>query len=136
MDAIDRREDTFYVVSFRRDHLLLPAISHNKTSRPKMSLVMPAMALNESLYNSSLGYEVMMQIDCEVMDTRVIHIKSSTVPPFLKRQEATPDNRTQPSPQAFSGRTTRAALRPQRPTLSSARRQPHRTLYLGENAGE
>uniref|UniRef100_A0A8D0HB53 Activating transcription factor 6 beta n=1 Tax=Sphenodon punctatus TaxID=8508 RepID=A0A8D0HB53_SPHPU len=76
MDAIDRREDTFYVVSFRRDHLLLPAISHNKTSRPKMSLVMPAMALNESVYNASRGYEVMMQIDCEVMDTRVIHIKS------------------------------------------------------------
>ncbi|KTF80156.1 hypothetical protein cypCar_00038914 [Cyprinus carpio] len=46
LDAIDRREDTFYVVSFRRDHLLLPAISHNKTTRPKMSLVMPAMAIN------------------------------------------------------------------------------------------
>ncbi|XP_053553130.1 cyclic AMP-dependent transcription factor ATF-6 beta-like [Bombina bombina] len=46
MDAIERREDTFYVVSFRRDHLLLPAISHNKTSRPKMSLVMPAMPVN------------------------------------------------------------------------------------------
>ncbi|XP_061475439.1 cyclic AMP-dependent transcription factor ATF-6 beta isoform X2 [Rhineura floridana] len=135
MDAIDRREDTFYVVSFRRDHLLLPAISHNKTSRPKMSLVMPAMALNESLYNSSLGYEVMMQIDCEVMDTRVIHIKSSTVPPFLKRQDPIRDNRTHPSP-AFSGRaTTRAALRSHRPTLTSGRRHPHRTLYLGEHGG-
>ncbi|KAG2469316.1 cyclic AMP-dependent transcription factor ATF-6 beta isoform X2 [Polypterus senegalus] len=84
LDAIDRREDTFYVVSFRRDHLLLPAISHNKTSRPKMSLVMPAMALNETVYNSSQGYEVMMQIDCEVMDTRIIQIKSSKVPAFLK----------------------------------------------------
>ncbi|XP_044275615.1 cyclic AMP-dependent transcription factor ATF-6 beta isoform X2 [Varanus komodoensis] len=135
MDAIDRREDTFYVVSFRRDHLLLPAISHNKTSRPKMSLVMPAMALNESLYNSSLGYEVMMQIDCEVMDTRVIHIKSSTVPPFLRRQNAAPDNRTQPSPQAFSGKAARAALRSHRPSLSSAKQHPPRTLYLGEHGG-
>lgn len=82
LDAIDRREDTFYVVSFRRvlhqnpcllpppggsnnlpvllvrhqgaviilsllqDHLLLPAILHNKTGRPKMSLVMPALPVN------------------------------------------------------------------------------------------
>uniref|UniRef100_A0A3P9QDB8 Activating transcription factor 6 beta n=1 Tax=Poecilia reticulata TaxID=8081 RepID=A0A3P9QDB8_POERE len=84
LDAIDRREDTFYVVSFRRDHLLLPAISHNKTSRPKMSLVMPAMSVNESLYNSSQGYEMMMQVDCEVMDTRIVPIKSSAVPPSLR----------------------------------------------------
>ncbi|KAJ8273770.1 hypothetical protein GJAV_G00105330 [Gymnothorax javanicus] len=84
LDAIDRREDTFYVVSFRRDHLLLPAISHNKTSRPKMSLVMPAMSVNESLYNSSKGYEMMMQVDCEVMDTRIIPIKASAVPPSLR----------------------------------------------------
>ncbi|XP_041664733.1 cyclic AMP-dependent transcription factor ATF-6 beta [Cheilinus undulatus] len=84
LDAIDRREDTFYVVSFRRDHLLLPAISHNKTSRPKMSLVMPAMSVNESLYNSSQGYEMMMQVDCEVMDTRIIPIKASAVPPSLR----------------------------------------------------
>uniref|UniRef100_A0A674P9J5 Cyclic AMP-dependent transcription factor ATF-6 beta n=1 Tax=Takifugu rubripes TaxID=31033 RepID=A0A674P9J5_TAKRU len=84
LDAIDRREDTFYVVSFRRDHLLLPAITHNKTSRPKMSLVMPAMSVNESLYNSSQGYEMMMQVDCEVMDTRIVPIKSSAVPPSLR----------------------------------------------------
>ncbi|XP_075900100.1 cyclic AMP-dependent transcription factor ATF-6 beta isoform X2 [Nelusetta ayraudi] len=86
LDAIDRREDTFYVVSFRRDHLLLPAILHNKTGRPKMSLVMPALPVNESLYNSSSpgGYEMMMQVDCEVMDTRIVPIKSSAVPPSLR----------------------------------------------------
>lgn len=90
LDAIDRREDTFYVVSFRRDHLLLPAISHNKTSRPKMSLVMPAMAVNESLYNSSGLYEMMMQVDCEVMDTRIVPIKSSAVPPSLRETPPPP----------------------------------------------
>ncbi|XP_071657009.1 cyclic AMP-dependent transcription factor ATF-6 beta, partial [Patagioenas fasciata] len=71
--AIAPRPDTFYVVSFRRDHLLLPATSHNKTSRPKMSLVMPAAALNESLPGRGRGL-AMMQVDCEVMDTRVIHV--------------------------------------------------------------
>ncbi|XP_075345510.1 LOW QUALITY PROTEIN: cyclic AMP-dependent transcription factor ATF-6 beta [Mycteria americana] len=86
--AIDRREDTFYVVSFRRDHLLLPAISHNKTSRPKMSLVMPAAALNESLSGRGGGLEAMMQVDCEVMDTRVIHVRRRRSPPPANRSRA------------------------------------------------
>lgn len=38
----------------------------------------------ESLYNSSKGYEMMMQVDCEVMDTRIVPIKSSAVPPSLR----------------------------------------------------
>ncbi|NWU65456.1 ATF6A factor, partial [Pterocles burchelli] len=84
-EAIRRREDTFYVVSFRRDHLLLPATMHNKTRRPKMSIVLPAVNINENVINGQ-DYEVMMQIDCEVMDTRILHIKSSSVPPYLREQ--------------------------------------------------
>ncbi|XP_020844291.1 cyclic AMP-dependent transcription factor ATF-6 alpha isoform X1 [Phascolarctos cinereus] len=82
-EAIRRRGDTFYVVSFRRDHLLLPATTHNKTTRPKMSIVLPAININENVINGQ-DYEVMMQIDCEVMDTRILHIKSSAVPPYLR----------------------------------------------------
>ncbi|XP_041646887.1 cyclic AMP-dependent transcription factor ATF-6 alpha [Cheilinus undulatus] len=82
-DEINRRADTFYVVSFRRDHLLLPATSHNKGSRPKMSVVLPAMNINESIIRDK-DYEVMMQIDCEVTDTRILHIRSSTIPPLLR----------------------------------------------------
>ncbi|CAJ1060424.1 cyclic AMP-dependent transcription factor ATF-6 alpha [Xyrichtys novacula] len=82
-DEINRRGDTFYVVSFRRDHLLLPATSHNKGSRPKMSVVLPAMNINDSIIRDE-DYEVMMQIDCEVTDTRILHIRSSTIPPLLK----------------------------------------------------
>ncbi|KAG2461452.1 ATF6A factor, partial [Polypterus senegalus] len=29
-------------------------------------------------------YEIMMQIDCEVMDTRILHIRTSSIPPFLR----------------------------------------------------
>ncbi|XP_030229393.1 cyclic AMP-dependent transcription factor ATF-6 alpha [Gadus morhua] len=83
-DEINRRGDTFYVVSFRRDHLLLPATSHNKGRRPKMSLVLPAMNINESVIKDQDAFEVMMQIDCEVTDTRILHVRSSTIPPLLR----------------------------------------------------
>lgn len=45
-EAINRQDDTFYVVSFTDQHLLLPALHHNKTRRPKMSLIMPSMLPN------------------------------------------------------------------------------------------
>ncbi|KAJ8387154.1 hypothetical protein AAFF_G00159660 [Aldrovandia affinis] len=82
-EEIHRRGDTFYVVSFRRDHLLIPATNHNKGSRPKMSVVLPAMNINGKVIKDK-EHEVMMQIDCEVMDTRILHIKSSSIPPFLR----------------------------------------------------
>ncbi|XP_003974164.2 cyclic AMP-dependent transcription factor ATF-6 alpha [Takifugu rubripes] len=82
-DEINRRSDTFYVVSFRRDHLLLPATSHIKGSRPKMSVVLPAMNINDSIIQDK-DYEVMMQIDCEVTDTRILHVRSSAIPPLLR----------------------------------------------------
>uniref|UniRef100_A0A1A8RR33 Activating transcription factor 6 n=1 Tax=Nothobranchius rachovii TaxID=451742 RepID=A0A1A8RR33_9TELE len=82
-DELNRRPDTFYVVSFRRDHLLLPATNHNKGSRPKMSVVLPAMNIKDSIIEDK-EFEVMMQIDCEVTDTRILHIRSSSIPHLLK----------------------------------------------------
>lgn len=46
LEALHRRDDTFYVVSFSMDHLLLPALAHNNSVRPKMSLVLPALSTN------------------------------------------------------------------------------------------
>lgn len=94
-DEINRRGDTFYVVSFRRDHLLLPATNHNKGSRPKMSVVLPAMNINDSIIPDK-GFEIMMQIDCEVTNTRILHIKSSTIPPLLRVNHT--DTLYKPSP--------------------------------------
>jgi hypothetical protein len=44
-EAIHRREDTFYVISFSGDHLLLPAASRNQSARPRMSLILPSILL-------------------------------------------------------------------------------------------
>ncbi|KAK1796071.1 hypothetical protein P4O66_008863 [Electrophorus voltai] len=96
-DEINRRGDTFYVVSFRRDHLLLPATNHNKGSRPKMSLVLPAVNINDSVIKDK-EFEVMMQIDCEVMDTRILHIKSTSVPPVLRANDTRTDSLYHPGP--------------------------------------
>ncbi|XP_078212270.1 cyclic AMP-dependent transcription factor ATF-6 alpha isoform X4 [Callithrix jacchus] len=103
-EAIRRRGDTFYVVSFRRDHLLLPATTHNKTTRPKMSIVLPAININENVINEQ-DYEVMMQIDCQVMDTRILHIKSSSVPPYLRDQQRNQTNTFFGSPPAATEAT-------------------------------
>ncbi|XP_075038863.1 cyclic AMP-dependent transcription factor ATF-6 alpha [Mixophyes fleayi] len=91
LEAIRRRGDTFYVVSFRRDHLLLPATNRNKTTRPKMSIVLPSTNVNENVINGQ-EYEVMMQIDCEVMDTRILHVKSASIPPFLREHRENQTN--------------------------------------------
>ncbi|OCT83071.1 activating transcription factor 6 S homeolog isoform X3 [Xenopus laevis] len=93
LEAIHRREDTFYVVSFRRDHLLLPATNRNKTTRPKMSIILPSNNVNVDNVINGQDFEVMMQIDCEVMDTRMLHVKASTIPPFLQEYR---ENQTNP----------------------------------------
>lgn len=81
-----------------------------------MSLVMPAMAPNETLSGQGApgDYEEMMQIECEVMDTRVIHIKTSTVPPSLRKQpSSTPGNATGgPLPASAAGQAHQASHQP------------------------
>lgn len=90
-EEIHRQDDTFYVVSFRADHLLLPALAHNKTFRPKMSLMLPAWNVNNNKNDSNDGIVTLMQIDCEVLNTSLIHIKESSIPDNLR-------NRTTSSP--------------------------------------
>ncbi|KAG8436503.1 hypothetical protein GDO86_007560 [Hymenochirus boettgeri] len=97
LEAIQRRGDTFYVVSFRRDHLLLPATNRNKTTRPKMSIILPSTNVNDNVINGQ-DIEVMMQIDCEVMDTRILHLKSSSIPQFLREHRENQTNSFYNSP--------------------------------------
>ncbi|KAL1490960.1 hypothetical protein ABEB36_011629 [Hypothenemus hampei] len=76
-EAINRRDDTFYVVSFSEQHMLLPALYHNNTRRPKMSLLMPSVFPNDT---SNQNYIPLMQIDCEVLDTKLINVKYGSIP--------------------------------------------------------
>ncbi|XP_076436924.1 uncharacterized protein LOC143276303 [Babylonia areolata] len=81
LNAIPRRNDTFYVLSFNTDYFLVPATAHNKTARPRMSLVMPVVSetLNDTMQppEGSVG---MMQIDCEILTTQLIHVRKSAFP--------------------------------------------------------
>ncbi|CAH1786836.1 unnamed protein product [Owenia fusiformis] len=96
LDSIHRRNDTFYVVSFNKDHLLLPATAHNKTMRPRMSLVVPTVAsLNETMAPPA-GSIAMIQIDCEVMNTRLLHIKESVIPAYMRENNATFHHKASP----------------------------------------
>lgn len=89
-EEIHRQDDTFYVVSFRADHLLLPALAHNKTFRPKMSLMLPAWNLNNNNNASTDGLVTLMQIDCEVLNTSMIQIKESSIPDNLRNRTSMP----------------------------------------------
>jgi cyclic AMP-dependent transcription factor ATF-6 alpha len=100
-DEIRRRDDTFYVVSLSGDHLLLPAVAHNVTLRPKMSLMLPSTGLNNNgeyiipisrclLEFSSFiqfpgtKFVTLMQIDCEVLNTSVIKVRERMIPEKLR----------------------------------------------------
>ncbi|RUS80415.1 hypothetical protein EGW08_011827 [Elysia chlorotica] len=81
LDAIPRRNDTFYVLSFSTDYFLVPATAHNKTMRPRMSLLMPVVSSSLNGSQTHRGDQVdMMQIDCEILNTNLIHVRRSAFP--------------------------------------------------------
>ncbi|PAA57285.1 hypothetical protein BOX15_Mlig031235g1 [Macrostomum lignano] len=90
MRALDRREDTMYLVSFRSDHLVFPALAANKTSAPRMTFLMPAV--NESSRTSARGTVPLMQIDCEVVNVGLMHLDKWRVP-LQFRQDLFGNNR-------------------------------------------
>ncbi|CAF3925315.1 unnamed protein product [Rotaria magnacalcarata] len=83
--AIDRKNDTLYFVSFKRDHLILPATVTNQTQRPKLSLILPASIthLNKSIHVPA-NHVPMIQIDCEVEDTKLVFVKRGHIPSFYR----------------------------------------------------
>ncbi|XP_036330235.1 cyclic AMP-dependent transcription factor ATF-6 alpha [Rhagoletis pomonella] len=84
--GIKRQDDTFYVLSFNMDHILLPASAYNKSARPKMSLMLPA---GDPSINGDI---ILMQIDCEVVNTTELELKSFMIPEKLRPQKFGNDN--------------------------------------------
>lgn len=129
-EEIHRQDDTFYVVSFRADHLLLPALAHNKTFRPKMSLMLPAWNLNNNNNASTDGMITLMQIDCEVLNTSMIQIKESSIPENLRNRTSSsvpPRNAANPvMNEAVKSRNSRVRQRQQAnpTTTADAMAQP------------
>ncbi|EDW01961.1 uncharacterized protein LOC6560291 [Drosophila grimshawi] len=76
--GIKRQDDTFYVLSFNTDHILLSPAAHNKNVRPKMSLLLPTAD------PSNNGDIMMMQVDCEVFNTKELELKSHMIPARLR----------------------------------------------------
>lgn len=86
LQALHRRDDTFYVVGVGKgEHLLVPAVSHNVTRPPKMALILPARTSNDSLKNDHV---TLMQIDCSVINTSLVKLKSDALPESLRQQTA------------------------------------------------
>uniref|UniRef100_A0A182P5X0 BZIP domain-containing protein n=1 Tax=Anopheles epiroticus TaxID=199890 RepID=A0A182P5X0_9DIPT len=86
-EEIGRRDDTFYLVSFSEEHLLLPALAYNKTNRPRMSLMLPTVTAPGTPMTNGTDRSnkiTLMQIDCEVMNTSVIQIREKTIPGDLR----------------------------------------------------
>lgn len=88
-EGIGRRNDTFYVLSFNADNIYLPASAYNKSSRPKMSLMVPTKE-----FSSGMEQVTLLQIDCEVLNTTQVHLNTDAIPTDWKHKVVFNGNKT------------------------------------------
>lgn len=78
-EAFNRKADTFYVFSFRKDHLMFPATDLNSTNPPKMSFIVPAPS-SDSKWKMKKNYIPMIKMDCQLTNAKRIFLKRSSIP--------------------------------------------------------
>nr|XP_014091699.1 cyclic AMP-dependent transcription factor ATF-6 alpha [Bactrocera oleae] len=127
--GIKRQDDTFYVLSFNMDHILLPASAYNKSARPKMSLMLPA---GDPSVNGDI---MLMQIDCEVVNTTELELKSFMIPEKLRPQKVGNSNYNPiPNPNDMVNNETRSReeQRKAKGTMPEMPKQksPPKTYYM------
>ncbi|XP_039954803.1 cyclic AMP-dependent transcription factor ATF-6 alpha isoform X1 [Bactrocera tryoni] len=127
--GIKRQDDTFYVLSFNMDHILLPASAYNKSARPKMSLMLPA---GDPSVNGDI---MLMQIDCEVVNTTELELKSFMIPEKLRPQKFGNSNyNPTPNPNDMVNNETRSREEQRKPkgTMPEMPKQksPPKTYYM------
>ncbi|KAH8318593.1 hypothetical protein KR059_003713, partial [Drosophila kikkawai] len=78
INGINRKDDTFYAISFNMDHILLPPSKLNNSVRPKMSLLFPKGNQDHN------GEFMFVQVDCEVFNMKELDLKSFMIPVGLR----------------------------------------------------
>jgi len=86
MDALNRRNDSIYIISITQDNIIIPALTSNFTGRSKVTFVLPAISPNDTLPNDST-YQMLMELTCEVLSTKYTRIKRDLLPWVLDHSE-------------------------------------------------
>lgn len=74
--TVQRKDDTFYVVSMK-DFFILPATNQSQQHRPKFSFIVPTFLHAKN--GSSLQEVSMLQIDCNVLDTKLVQLNKEVL---------------------------------------------------------
>ncbi|XP_012219218.1 cyclic AMP-dependent transcription factor ATF-6 alpha isoform X2 [Linepithema humile] len=127
-EALGRKDDTFYVVWFSGEHLLLPASRKNDTARPKMSLVLPVVSINGT-FSAPPNHITMMQIDCEVTNTQLLHLQQSMIPVHLRGTKSTSQSHQSHSFEDIANITANST-RNYKPYFIKEANRKHRTKHL------